>query len=164
MTARTLQDPAERYLDGFALGDVIVTRGRTIEASDIVTFAGLTGDFYPLHVDEEYSKNTRFGTRIAHGPFTFAVAVGLVGMTGYYGNAIIALLETKSIRALGPVVSGDTIRAQAEVIACEAPEDSRHGSLSVAYSVLNQRDEEVMTFVQVMLARRRPEPEGNDDG
>jgi 3-hydroxybutyryl-CoA dehydratase len=157
MSGRTFRDPEERYFEDFAVGDVILTRGRTIEASDLIAFAGLTGDHYPLHIDEEYCKGTRFGTRIAHGPLTYAIAVGLVGMTGYYGNGIVAMLEVQSLRALKPVVPGDTLSVRAETVVCEPGDSPRFGSVHVAYSVRNQKEEEVMTWVQIMLARRSAE-------
>jgi 3-hydroxybutyryl-CoA dehydratase len=160
MSPREFSDPPERTLEDFTVGDVILTRGRTIEAADFVTFAGLTGDYYPLHIDEEYGKGTRFGERIAHGPLTFSIAIGLMGLNGYYGNGIIALLEVQSIKALKPVKAGDTITVRAEVTGADPGENPKYGTLSVAYSVRNQRGEEVMTFLQTMLARRRQPADG----
>lgn len=155
MVGRTFRDPQEKTFDDFALGDVMVTRGRTIDIGDVTNFAGLTGDYYPLHIDEEHGKATRFGTRIAHGPFTFSIAVGLVGLSGFYGDAIVALIEIKSLRATRPVVSGDTLKVHAEVIELTAGENPKYGTVGVNYSVRNQRDEEVMVFQQYMLARRK---------
>jgi acyl dehydratase len=155
-------DPPSRTFDDFAVGDVIETRGRTVDVGDLTAFAGLTGDHYPLHVDEAHGQSTRFGGRIAHGPLTFAIAVGLVGMTGAYGDAIVALLGVDGLRALRPVHPGDTLRVRAEVVACEPGEKPRYGTLRVAYSVRNQREEEVMVFTQSMLARRG-EPAGDGD-
>jgi acyl dehydratase len=155
------KDPEDRYFEDFEVGDVVRTRGRTVDASDFTAFAGLTGDHYPLHIDEEFSKQGRFGTRIAHGPLTQSIAIGLVGMSGYYGNGIVALLEIRSVRATKPVLAGDTIHVVAEVLSVEPGESPRYGQLEVNYSVCNQRDEEVMVFQQVMLARRRPQ-EGED--
>jgi acyl dehydratase len=154
-TARIWKDPSERTFDDFSVGDVCITRGRTVDVGDLTVFAGLTGDHYPLHIDEEFAGSTRFGSRIAHGPLTFAIAVGLVGMSGFYGDAIVALLEIRSLRATRPVLPGDTIHVEAEVTACEVDEERpRNGTLHVEYSVRNQRDEEVMRFLQIMLARR----------
>jgi acyl dehydratase len=161
--AETLSDPPDRTFEDFALGDVIETRGRTVDASDFIAFAGLTGDHYPLHIDEEFCKGTRFGARIAHGPLTQSIAIGLVGMTGYYGNGIVALLELRRLRALAPVFAGDTIRVRAEVTGHDAGDSPRYGQLTVTYHVLNQKEEEVMEFEQVMLSRRRPQ-EGGDVG
>lgn len=155
MSDRTWSDPQDRFYEDFALGEVVVTRGRTIDPADLTAFAGLTGDHYPLHTDEEFAKRTRFGTRIAHGPLTFSIAVGLVGMSGFYGNAVVALMEIVSLRALKPVVPGDTVHVKAEVLELRDGTNPKYGELHVGYSVRNQRDEEVMTFRQVMLARRR---------
>ena len=160
MSGREFTDPIARTFEDFALGDVIVTRGRTVETSDLITFAGLTGDHYPLHTDETYASATRFGTRLAHGPLTFSIAVGLVGMSGYYGDGIVALLEVTRLRALAPVRAGDTLSVRAEVTGHEAGENPKYGTLTVEYAVRNQREEEVMRFTQVMLARRSP---GADD-
>ncbi|HMV01355.1 MAG TPA: MaoC/PaaZ C-terminal domain-containing protein [Rhodocyclaceae bacterium] len=163
MSSRTLKDPQDKTFDDFALGDVMVTRGRTVDVGDITLFSGLTGDHYPLHTDEEFGKASRFGTRIAHGPLTFSIAVGLVGMSGFYGNAIVALLEIRSLKASKPVVSGDTLRVHAEVVSLEPGSNPKYGTLHVNYSVRNQREEEVMNFLQIMLARRAA-PEGGQRG
>jgi len=156
---RSFQDPQDKTFEDFAVGDVMVTRGRTVDVSDLIAFAGLTGDHYPLHTDEQYAKTTRFGTRIAHGPLTFAIAVGLVGMSGFYGDAITALLEVKSVRALKPVMPGDTLKVNAEVTEMTSGSNPKYGTLHVNYSVRNQLSEEVMSFLQIMLARRRPTQE-----
>lgn len=162
MGGQSWTDPGEKFFEDFAVGDVLLTRGRTVDLGDLTAFAGLTGDYYPLHTDEEYAKKTRFGTRIAHGPLTFAIAVGLVGMSGFYGNAIVALLEVERLKALKPVFPGDTVRVHAEVLELGAGDNPKYGVLHVKYSVRNQREEEVMAFKQVMLARRRPV--GADNG
>jgi acyl dehydratase len=150
-----------KVFEDFTPGETIVSPGRTIEAADINLFAGLTGDFYPLHVDEVAAQGTRFGGRIAHGPLTFSIAVGLVGLSNYLGDAIEALLEVQSIRALKPVKPGDTIRVHVEVLRCEEGSKPRYGTLHFQYSVRNQHDDEVMTCVMVMLARRREQAVNN---
>jgi 3-hydroxybutyryl-CoA dehydratase len=155
MSGRTWNDPQDKTWDDFALGDTVVTRGRTVDIGDLTVFSGLTGDHYPLHTDEEYGKSTRFGTRIAHGPLTFAFAVGLVGMSGFYGNAITALVEIQSLRALKPVIPGDTLKVHATVTELSSGNNPKYGTVHVNYSVRNQREEEVMNFLQIMLARRR---------
>ena len=155
MNGRVWNDPQEKTFEDFEVGEVVLTRGRTVDMGDLTAFAGLTGDHYPLHMDEEYAKGTRFGTRIAHGPLIFAFAVGLVGMSGFYGNAIVALVEVKSLRALKPVVPGDSVKVRAEVAELSTGNNPKYGTVQVNYSVRNQREEEVMSFVQVMLARRR---------
>jgi 3-hydroxybutyryl-CoA dehydratase len=153
-TGRNYTDPSPKTFEDFSLGDRVLTRGRTIDVGDITNFAGLTGDYYPLHIDEEFAKANRFGARIAHGPLTFSIAVGLVGMSDFYGDAITALIEIQELRAKKPVFTGDTIKVMASVIELSSGKNPKYGQICVHYSVLNQKDEEVMTFRQIMLARR----------
>lgn len=152
--SRAYSDPAQKTWDDFQVGDVMTTRGRTVDMGDLTVFAGLTGDHYPLHTDEVYCSNTQFGTRITHGPLTFAFAVGLVGASGFYGDAIVALVEIQSLRALKPVIPGDTLHVHAEVVQMDPGHKPHYGTLHVQYSVRNQKEEEVMQFRQIMRARR----------
>jgi 3-hydroxybutyryl-CoA dehydratase len=157
MSGPERKDPTEKHLEDFWVGERLITRGRTVDLGDLTAFAGLTGDHYPLHTDEEYAKTTRFGTRIAHGPLTFSLAVGLVGMTGFYGNAVVALIEIATLRALKPVIPGDTLHVEADVVEITPGKSDKYGELVVDYCVKNQKSEVVMTFRQRMLARRRTE-------
>lgn len=149
------QDPAQRWLDDFAVGDVVESRGRTVDAGDFTAFAGLTGDHYPLHTSDEYCAGTRFGHRVAHGALTFSLALGLIGMTGFYGDAIVALVGIEGFRARRPVFAGDTVRARGTVLAVEPGESARPGLITVGYTVFNQHGDEVMCFEPTMLAKRR---------
>jgi acyl dehydratase len=143
------------YFDDFRVGDSVTTAGRTVDIGDITTFAGLTGDHYPLHTDEEFCRDTPFGGRIAHGPLTYGFAVGLVALSGFLGDAITAFLECQGLRATAPVRPGDTIRVRA-VVADAAPTKKPHlGVLHIDYTVLNQKDDEVMQFRMVLLSRRQ---------
>jgi acyl dehydratase len=152
---RRYEDPEPKWFEDFALGDVIETRGRTLEAADFHTFAGLVGNYYPLHVDEEFGRETRFGTRVGHGSLTLSLAIGLIGMSGYLGDAVVAQLEIEAVRASAPVRAGDTLRVIGTVTECDAAEGSRHGRLEIHYSTVNQRGEEVMSFRQKMLIGRK---------
>lgn len=154
MSGRTYLDPQEKFFEDFEIGDVITTRGRTVDIGDITTFAGLTGDHYQLHTDARFMQGSRFGQRIAHGPLTFSLAVGLVGLSGFYGDAIVALIEITGLKASAPVFAGDTLHVVATVVE-HAASGPKYGTLGVAYSVHNQSEVEVMTFLQTMLAKRR---------
>ena len=156
MDSRSFTDPEAKFFEDFRQGDEMVTRGRTVDIGDITTFAGLTGDHYQLHTDAQFMENNRFGQRIAHGSLTFSLSVGLVGLSGFYGDAIVALIEVTALKATAPVFAGDTLHVVAMVTVHDAS-GPKYGTLGVAYSVRNQSDEEVMTFLQTMLAKRRVE-------
>ena len=132
--------------DDFKVGDRYGTRGITVTEAHIVGWAGLTGDFYPLHMDREYAARTQFGERLAHGPMIFALAVGLVAQAGFAGEAAIAWLGVDGMRMLAPVKIGDTVRVEVLVKDARVTRDPRRGVQVWEYTVLNQRDERVLVF------------------
>ena len=135
-----------------AQGDVVVSAGRTIAESDILNFAGLSGDFTPVHIDEEFAKQTPHGTRIAHGPLVTAMAIGMATHSGLFGERVIAAVNN-NWTFLAPVKIGDTIRA--EVTVSELRPSSKPGRSVATYSfrVLNQNGIEVQTGQLIVVVR-----------
>jgi len=86
---------------------------KTVSESDIYLYAGVTGDFNPAHINEEYAKKTFFETRIAHGMLTGGFISTVIGnqLPGY-GTIYIR----QELNFLAPVRIGDTITAQVEVL------------------------------------------------
>ena len=80
------------HLEDFFVGQSWVTPARTITDADLVNFAGLSGDFNPLHTYEEFARQTQFGGRIFHGPGVFSVAIGLESRLGIKEGTAIAFL------------------------------------------------------------------------
>lgn len=136
----------KKYGDDFKLGETFVTQGITVTETHLVSWSGLTGDFYPLHVDREYAAKSQFGERLAHGPLIYALAVGLISLSGYGGDAAIAWIGTDNMRMLAPVKIGDTVRVETEIIEQIQTKDPKKGKQVWRYSVKNQRDETVMVF------------------
>lgn len=85
---------------------------KTISESDIYLYAGISGDFNPLHVDEEYAKTTPFKTRIAHGGLASSLLAPVLGMK-LPGLGTVALEVTQKYRA--PVYPGDTVTCSVQV-------------------------------------------------
>jgi itaconyl-CoA hydratase len=138
--------PVDRQLRG---------NGLTITESHVVQWASLTGDWYPLHMDAEFAKSSIFGTRVAHGPLTFALAVGLIGQTGEFGQAILAWLGTDSISAHAPTYIGDTLTVEATVTGSRAASNPDRGVVTLQYVARNQRSETIMSFDFTLLMRSR---------
>ena len=97
-----------KWYDEVAIGDRFAT-GLTVTEAHLVLAAGLFGDFNPLHVNEEFSRRSRFGSRILHGPFTSALVSAPVGM--YFSGTAIAYLE-HACRFSAPVRPGDTLTSE----------------------------------------------------
>ena len=104
---RTTPDLFARYADDLEVGDSFTTKGRTITEADLVNFAALTWDTYPLHVDAEWASKTMFGERIAHGMLVLSYAAGLVPMEP---GPIVAFYGMDKVRFFAPTKIGDTLR------------------------------------------------------
>ena len=144
-----------KYGDDFNVGDVYTTAAITVTETHVVNWAGLTMDFYPLHMDKEYAAKTQFGERLAHGPLIFGMAVGLVGMAGFAGDAPIAWLGVDNMRMLAPVKIGDTVRVIVEVIDKQVTSKPDKGIQVWRYTVKNQDDKDVMVLDYKMMFHMR---------
>lgn len=98
------------YFEDFEVGATFTTGGRTVTESDVMTFAGLSGDLNPLHVDREFSKRAGFDTPVAHGLLVLSIASGLGIQTGIFTGTNLALLGLEDWRFVAPVRFGDTVR------------------------------------------------------
>ena len=145
----------KKYWEDFAVGEEITTSCITITDAHLVNWAGLTMDFYPLHMDEEYAKKTTFQSRIAHGPLIFAMAVGLVGMTGIYGDSILAWLGVENLKMSAPVRIGDTIWVYAKVKEKRETKNPSRGIIKFFWEIKNQRDDTVMTLYYILMMHRK---------
>ena len=121
---------------------------KTISEADVAGFAGITGDFNPLHVDAEFAGRSRFGGRIAHGILTAGLISTVIGMH-LPGPGGIYLSQTLTF--LKPVRIGDMITAAAEVLAY----DATRRRLRLRTTCVNQRDEIVLEGEAVVLVDSR---------
>jgi acyl dehydratase len=144
------------YWEEWKIDAVFESAGRTVTEADIVAFAGLSGDYNPLHTNEEFCRNTQFGTRIAHGPLVYAIAAGLLFQLHLYDDTLIAFLGFESLKFTKPVKAGDTIHARVRVLEKRETSSPGRGVMKRELQVLNQRGEVVQEGVQAFLLKRRP--------
>ncbi len=144
----------DRFWEDFPRGRSITTRGVTVTEAHIVGWANLAGDWLPIHVDQNVSSQNHFGGVVAHGPLTFALALGLVTQSGIFGDGVLAWLGVDDLRLPRPVRPGDTIYVDVEVL--EQAETSRpeRGRVTLQYTVNNQHGETVIHFRSTLLMRR----------
>jgi acyl dehydratase len=120
-------------------GETIVTPGKTIGEADVHLFAGLVGDFTPIHVDEAFAKTTPYGERIAHGPLAMSTAIGMLTQTGILGERVIGLLNLNWDFS-GPVKLGDTIRARVKIAASRPTSKPGREVATYEFEVFNQHE------------------------
>jgi len=155
MTSRS-PHPRGLYFEEFQAGQTIVSAGRTITESDIVAFAGLSGDYNPIHTDAEFSQATPFGQRVAHGLLGLAIASGLAMRTGVLEGTVMAFREINDWKFVKPVFIGDTIHVEMEVAETKALPRLGGGAIVIRLEVKNQSDETVMKGTWTALVRSSP--------
>jgi acyl dehydratase len=147
--------PAGRYFEQFPVGETLVSGRRTVTEADVVAFAGLSGDFNPLHTDEVFAQSTPFKGRIAHGLLVVAIFSGLVNQAGWFAGTTVALLELTT-KFVGAVRFGDTVQVVLETTSARETSKPDRGTVTQKVTVKNQRDETVIEGQQVVMLRRRP--------
>jgi acyl dehydratase len=143
------------YWEEWEVGREFKSSSRTVTEADLVIYSGLSGDYNPLHTDEEYCKTTEFGTRIAHGPLVYAIAAGLIFQMHLYDDTLIAFLGFENLRFTKPVRPGDTIHARLKVTERRETSKPDRGVMKRQLQVINQRGEVVLDALQAFLLKRK---------
>jgi acyl dehydratase len=142
------------YFEEFEVGQKVVTAGRTVTEADIVTFAGLSGDFNQIHTDAVYSASYDFGQRIAHGLLVQSIATGLAVQTGVIEGTVLAFRELNAKFSL-PTFIGDTVHVVIEITEKKALPRLGGGNVTMKYSVLNQNGQVVQRGDWIMLVKSK---------
>ncbi|KZE40290.1 dehydratase [Bhargavaea cecembensis] len=142
----------DKYYEEINVGEEWDSKGRTITETDIVNFAGVSGDFYPLHMDREYAKNTPFGKPIAHGMLVLSVATGLMNLTP---GIIAAFYGMDKIRFVRPTFIGDTIKVRMKA-SDKQERNNGTGVIACKTEIINQNGDTVIAGTLRMLVNRVP--------
>jgi len=145
------------YFEEFEVGQEIVTPGRTVTETDIVNFAGLSGDYMQIHTDEEFAKGTPYGKRIAHGLLVMAIASGLAARTGVLEGTVLAFREIQNWKFMKPVFINDTVHVELGVVETKAMRRIGAGAVVIELKVKNQDNEIVMKGRWNTLIALKPE-------
>jgi acyl dehydratase len=142
------------FFEDFESSGDMVSRARTITESDVMAFAGLTGDYMELHTNEEYAKGTKFGRRIAHGALVFSISMGLATRMNMLDDTLLAFAGLDKLRFVDPVFFGDTVHVVKKVV--ERKElGPAQGTVTFDTRVLNQHGKLVLAYLDRLLIKRR---------
>lgn len=135
-------NPPGRFFEDFEIGHEFETHGRTITEGDILSFAGHSGDFNPLHMDDEFAKKSPFKARVPHGLCIMSIATGLIDRMGVTSGTALACLEI-NWKFFQPVMIGDTITVIMRVVEKKESSKGDRGVVAFEMPVLNQSGEKV---------------------
>ena len=144
------------YFEEFEVGQTIRTPGRTITESDIVTFAGVSGDFNLIHTDSVYAATTPFGQRVAHGLLGLSIASGLAVRTGILEGTVLAFREVNEWKFSLPVYIADTLTVELTVMDLKPLPRLGGGAVSLQLDVHNQSGASVMKGLWTVLVQSQP--------
>jgi acyl dehydratase len=148
-----------RYLEDLEAGQTFVSAARTVTEADVVAFAGLSGDFNPIHTDAEFARNGAYGQRVVYGLLGLSIATGLLDRLGVFSGSAIAMLGIDEWRFTAPVFIGDTVHLELTILAVRRSASKKdRGVVQRRFDLRNQRGELVQTGRIDVLVRCRPEP------
>ena len=142
------------YFEDWEEGHELWTASRTITEADIMNFAGISGDFNPLHTNEVFAGATPMKSRIAHGMLGVAVATGLANQTRTMEGTTLALMS-QTLNYKAPIFPGDTITLRLTVAGKKMSSKGGRGVVRLKMDLFNQRDEVVTDGEWVLLMRSK---------
>jgi 3-hydroxybutyryl-CoA dehydratase len=145
------------YFEEFAVGQTFETAARTVTEADIVSFAGLSGDYNSIHTDAVYAAQGSFGQRVAHGLLVLSIASGLAVRSGIMEGTVLLWRDISDWKFSRPVHIGDTVRASLDIEATKPLPRMGGGSLTLKVQVMNQDDAVVMSGHWTMMVQSMPD-------
>jgi 3-hydroxybutyryl-CoA dehydratase len=148
--------PVGLYFEEFEIGMTMRTRARTVTEADVSNFAGVTGDYNPLHTSQTYAETTAFGQRIAHGMLSISFAVGQAYQLGFLEQTILAFREM-DVKFSQPVFINDTIHVEMKVDELKPMARLGGGVVKMSFKIVNQDGKAVQKGNWSFLMATQPE-------
>jgi oxepin-CoA hydrolase/3-oxo-5,6-dehydrosuberyl-CoA semialdehyde dehydrogenase len=148
--------PFRKHFEELEIGETLHTHRRTVTESDIVNFAGISGDFFYAHMDDIAARDSIFEKRVAHGYFVLSAAAGL--FVDPAPGPVLANYGLENLRFVKPVYVGDTIQVRLTCKQKTAKEDKEgqipQGVVHWDVEVTNQNAEPVAVYTILTLVRK----------
>ncbi|MFC0524665.1 MaoC/PaaZ C-terminal domain-containing protein [Pontibacillus salicampi] len=138
-----------KYFEQYEVGETWESHGRTITETDLVNFSALSGDWFPLHTDIEYAKNTAFQQRVAHGALILSISTGLIDLEP---GKVVAFYGIEKLRFIRPTFIHDTISVALEIVDLE--DKGETGVVTVREKIVNQAGKTAVDGVLKLLVNK----------
>ncbi len=145
--------PSHLYFDDVEVGQEWKSLGRTVTETDVVNFAGISGDFNPIHMDHHFAQTTPFRRPIAHGLLVFSIGSGL----GLHAPPMrtLALLNVREWHFRDPLFPGDTIHIVSKIIDKQVRGRGRRGEITWKRQIFNQNGKLIQEGITLTLVEGR---------
>lgn len=128
----------------FEVDQSYTSQGRTVTEACVMAFAGISGDFNPLHVDASFAAKTPFGKRVAHGMLGASISTGLGQTLGIFEGTTLALMS-QTFDYKGPIFFGDTIVLRLTVREVTPSSKGGRGVVNFQADIIKQDDSVAVT-------------------
>ncbi|MGF1581745.1 MAG: MaoC/PaaZ C-terminal domain-containing protein [Gemmataceae bacterium] len=141
------------FFDDVEVDQEWISLGRTITEADIINFAGVSGDYNPIHIDHEFAKTTPFRKPIAHGVLVWSISSGL----SVYAPPMrtLAFLRVENWEFKRAVFVGDTIRVNTKILEIDERSRGRRAEITWHRQIINQDEQVVQGGITVTLVEGR---------
>jgi acyl dehydratase len=144
-----------KFYEEIQIGDERLTPRVTVTEGHVLAYAGVAGDFSPIHMDEIYAQSTVFGGRIAHGLMGLSLTDGMKVQSGFFHDGIALGWTCNYTR---PIRIGDTLQVKFRIADMRIPRSrSDMGILTIAIELLNQHGEVVQEGEHRLMVPRKPD-------
>lgn len=143
------------YFEDLKRDEVFESAGRTVTETDMTFFSMLSGDWNPIHCDQDFASKTRFGERLVHGAFGIALATGLMHSMGIFEKSAVAMMSISDWKFVKPITIGMTLKLRLIILDTEEGTSQRVGRVNRRLQLVNEHDEVVQDGVSDMLILKR---------
>lgn len=143
------------YYDDLHIGLVLTSLGRTVTETDLVTFSMLSGDWNPIHADENFARGTDYGQRVVHGLLGLSILTGLMDHAGWFATSAVGMLDIKDWQFTHPLFVGDTLHCELEISHMRLTSRGDRGIVGRSFRLRNELDEIVQQGQIPMMIRVR---------
>lgn len=146
------------YYEDIETGARWRTAGRTVTEADSTMFSMLSGDWNPIHCNEDYARRSRFGQRIVAGIFGLSLITGAMNQWGIFETSALAMLNIRDWQFRKPILIGTTLIVQMEITGKRLVSSGATGIIERRFDLIDPADEVIQTGFSDMMIARKPQP------
>lgn len=145
------------WLEDFVPGTVLTSPPRLVTIEDVDTWAALTGERHPVHMDDAFAQAAGFRGRVAHGLFSLALVEGLKAEIGVFERSVIASLGWNNVKFSAPLYPGDKVHLRLTLVSKRASSKPGKGIAEERGVLVKEDGTEVVSGDHVIILLSRPE-------